>query len=366
MKDELENARPLRLILKNGTWRLDYMTLLRISNVVFKPVTYAVENAKPILAVLRRIGGQERLAAAAEELFQRHTGGDAAEETFEPEGQSWTPATTAPRPRASEEEENGEARNNGSRRLRALEVRIGRLESLERRPSQIEKNGERPSKVEKLERHLARLDDIERRVGRLDDLEQRLRRVEAFLQGSGDAAAPAPAGLQIPPTMVSPSGVARPGQGDLPSVASFLAVLRMFAGQDATLEEVPPNSASSFERGAEGWLVSHLRDEHDEVVGAVLADVPAAVHIGASVLMTPRTAVHEQLATGKPSSDVLDTISEMFSLFASVINEHFPDTAVRSTSVEPLDLASHPWIAEPQSLLELREGHGGRLIVLML
>jgi hypothetical protein len=102
------------------------------------------------------------------------------------------------------------------------------------------------------------------------------------------------------------------------------------------------------------------------VVGAVLADVPAAVHIGASVLMTPRTAVHEQLATGKPSSDVLDTISEMFSLFASVINEHFPDTAVRSTSVEPLDLASHPWIAEPQSLLELREGHGGRLIVLML
>jgi len=66
--------------------------------------------------------------------------------------------------------------------------------------------------------------------------------------------------------------------------------------------------------------VSRLVNNEGAVIGCMAIDLSGAIQLGAQLIMLPLGPIKEQLAQKRPSEDVLEALSEVFSVLAGVIN----------------------------------------------
>lgn len=405
MKERLENATPLRLSFREGTWSFSYQSLMRVSDVIFRPVLHIVEGGDAITSVLERMGDQEGLADSAGTLIQKHGDEDTDPVSFEPDEQSWVPVS--PSPPGAEivgAVDGGSSHSISPRRLKALEARVARLERLVRASGGLEGIGGRIAKLEAATKNLgaglpATNPVFTAEADPAPDVppdDQEPKNVEsAPLRESGGEPPAEPGGLQMPPTVVEsdeaspaafpevadqeadnferkvperPSDAAKkpPRIASLPPIQDFQAVLRMLVGEETELMGVPPDASTTFSEETDTWYISQFLSDENEVIGAVLGDITAAIYIGGGLLMMPEASLREQLETQQVEDDIIDALSEVFNNLSSVINEHDGSVHVRTTPVEVLDVGLLPWVDSPRSQREMEESHGGRIVIISL
>ncbi len=66
--------------------------------------------------------------------------------------------------------------------------------------------------------------------------------------------------------------------------------------------------------------VSRLVTNEGHVIGCMAIDLSGAIQLGAQLMMLPLGPIKEQLAQKRPSEAVLESLSEVFSVVAGVIN----------------------------------------------
>jgi hypothetical protein len=66
--------------------------------------------------------------------------------------------------------------------------------------------------------------------------------------------------------------------------------------------------------------VSKLVTNEGAVIGCMAVDLSAAIQLGAMLMMLPLGPIKEQLAQKRPSDAVLESLSEVFSVLAGVVN----------------------------------------------
>ncbi|MFT7620547.1 MAG: hypothetical protein ACI97A_004204 [Planctomycetota bacterium] len=79
-----------------------------------------------------------------------------------------------------------------------------------------------------------------------------------------------------------------------------------------------------------------LIDDDDQTVGAVVADLTAAVSLGGQLMMLPVGGLEEQIEENSPSAIVIDAVSELFNNFTTVVNSLEENPHVRSRVAEDL------------------------------
>ena len=119
----------------------------------------------------------------------------------------------------------------------------------------------------------------------------------------------------------------------LPELNKVSKSLGVLLGTDLAFDAGEPVDLSGISDGA---YVSYLTDDVGAVVGAILADLPAALYLGGTLIMLPEGSLSEQLRSGEASEAALDGLSEVFNTLRSAVN-HIPGNPhVCASTVIPL------------------------------
>ena len=110
--------------------------------------------------------------------------------------------------------------------------------------------------------------------------------------------------------------------------------------------------------------VCALLEDGDEVVGAMIADLPATVGLGCELLGIPAAERQRQLDSGLPSDDVIESVSEIFNTLSGPYNLIDTNPHVRIRALAPLDPDSFPWLAEARERVSLEVAGYGMLLLL--
>ncbi len=100
--------------------------------------------------------------------------------------------------------------------------------------------------------------------------------------------------------------------------------------------------------------VSLLTDDQDAVVGALMADLPAALFLGGTLIMLPVDSLGQLLRSGGASEMVLDGLSEVFNTLRATINHITGNSHVGYSNVVPFEeVVGNAWMLSPSSRLDL-------------
>ncbi len=119
----------------------------------------------------------------------------------------------------------------------------------------------------------------------------------------------------------------------LPELNAVSKSLGVLLGTDLAFSAGAPVDLAG---AGDGAYVSYLTDDVGAVVGAIMADLPAALYLGGTLIMLPAGSLSEQLRSGEASEAALDGLSEVFNTLRSAVN-HIPGNPhVCTTNVIPL------------------------------
>lgn len=102
--------------------------------------------------------------------------------------------------------------------------------------------------------------------------------------------------------------------------------------------------------------LSFLETSEGDIVGAMLANMPAACMLGGGLVMLPESALEEMIEEGELSDVVLDGLSEVFNMLRRTINAAPENPHVNHLPVHSFgegDVDDRPWLSEPGKSLKL-------------
>ncbi|MCB1151059.1 hypothetical protein KDK88_05890 [bacterium] len=130
----------------------------------------------------------------------------------------------------------------------------------------------------------------------------------------------------------------------LPTAVDVTRILEMCIGTNPVLKQVeePFNLASP----PAGTYVSWLKDDTNEVRGAILASLPAVAFLGGSMIMVPVGGQEDQVKAGAASEAIVDSMAEINNMLRGLFNRLQENVHV---SPAPMVLFKAPGADDPNA-----------------
>lgn len=129
----------------------------------------------------------------------------------------------------------------------------------------------------------------------------------------------------------------------LPDATNVTDLLEMLVGKPSGLD--PEGGELDVLAPPPGTYISYLVDGEGTRLGAILADLSAALHLGGSMIMLPESALKEEAAKGEATEAIVDAIGEIFNNVRGLVNRfeknpHVkPGDPVLVSSLDPAEAA---------------------------
>ena len=388
--DLLSAATPTRLLCRRGTWSLEVERLVAVERDVYQPRTQRLEGTDVVLQHLQRTANTALAHAASSLIRSTHAAEECAFEALDSE---WIPCE--PRTRGESSRPGALAAANATvLELRAelcllrashsgLRERLARLESQLASATRVREAA--------FPRSLAPAAQAQRSASPSLPSPQRPP-AHAAVSSPPAVASPRPAAAPTPveaspsseastsstsaasaasaasaPSVASSPSVApvssappvhAPSPLKLPSVVAVGACLKTLIGKKINLREV---RAGTFPpKGKRPYWFSRLIDDDGNEVGALVADLLAAVALGGALMMIPPHELDAQRASQQPSEDVMSAMAEVMNNLSATINQVPEALHVRVRALEAMADGNLDWTkTAPQVMdLELDDGMG--------
>lgn len=177
---------------------------------------------------------------------------------------------------------------------------------------------------------------------------------------------PAREASSLPPTS---SSVAQPEAApdelerlelQLPPVADLARCISLLIGGDVSVQA---GSALPLNRTTRDCYAAAILDGSDRSVGLVVMDLKAAVFLGGTLMMLPRTELDQQLASASPGEDSIAAAAEICNALAGAVSGA-QARQVRAGNLEKFDFRRASWVTDPADRRDLEDSFGGRTAVL--
>ncbi|MGE3674464.1 MAG: hypothetical protein AB7K71_32640, partial [Polyangiaceae bacterium] len=166
---------------------------------------------------------------------------------------------------------------------------------------------------------------------------------------------------EAPPA--EPSSVPPPAPAfdpfEVPPPNAFERCIATLVGSDVELE--PPDGDTS---DLSEFFGARLVSDDDELRGVMLANLEAVARMGGLLLMLPEPEVLQQIASGAPSQDSLEAMSEVFNTLTAEFNHVAGNPHVRSRPLGPVDPEDLKWFKYARNRVEFKLPEGGLLVML--
>jgi hypothetical protein len=363
-----QGARLLRLGRAGAVWVLELEALVPVRERILRPMRHTVEGSSAVLAWFQARPDLRALAAEAQAMIQRN---DAMEESplgLEPRDGAW--AKVLPRPGVEPLRARGD--NAGAARDRLLMVGEGdgigqrdlavlrvTLDRLMRRLGTIEQRLEHSAKSDDVAKQMAALAEAQERIA------ARVAKLESSFESGVRVAAPEPA--KDPHAHAAKEHDTAKEHGAralrLPQTRDISLCMKKLIGERYAVHDwrKDPTDLSAV---SSPWYISTLVDDHGAVVGAMLGDLLSTVNLGGGLMMLPSGELKDQLTAMEANEETAAAYSEVFNTLSSLVNAIPNNSHVRTTYLEPLDLAKHPWLHDPAFRMEMEDSTGGRMVFL--
>jgi hypothetical protein len=362
-----QGARLLRLGRVGAVWVLELEALVSVRERILRPTRHTLEGAPAVLAWLQARPDLRGLCAEAEALVQRNEALEDAPLGLEPREGRW--AKVLPRPGIEPLRTRGD--NSGARdRLipvgdgdgigqRDLAVLRVTLDRLMRRLGTIEQRLEGAAKTEDVTRQIDTLSEAQLRLA------ERVAKLESAVQHGAVIHHAEPAKETAAHAAAAAESAKEQGARALrlPQTRDISLTMKKLIGDRYAVHDWRKDN-TRFDALTSPWYVSALIDDQNNVVGAMMGDLLSTVNLGGGLMMLPAGELKEQLQAMEANEETAAAYSEVFNTLSSLVNAIQGNTHVRTTYLEPLDLAKHPWIQDAVHRLEMEDSTGGRMVFL--
>jgi hypothetical protein len=164
---------------------------------------------------------------------------------------------------------------------------------------------------------------------------------------------PGPPPVEAPPAQTRVL-LALPGVTELAKCVALLIGGDVSAGEAA--DEFPVN------RTTRDCYAAALLDDNEQTVGVILMDLKAAVYLGGTLMMLPKSELESQLRAHTPGEDSIAASAEICNALAGAINGA-QDQHVRVGALGKFEFKSWSWVAQPAERRDLEDSFGGRTVV---
>jgi hypothetical protein len=392
----IRGGSPRRLFLHAGKWVLEIVRQVNLGQDLIRPATERLTGQRAIVAYFKNNPEKAQLGKATQRLMQSALEGETL--SYTAEGVDWIANSIPPPPdrRGSYEPaaqppsletvvSDLEARvvvltavqEGLLTRLARLEAKIAQGVVLAESRARPEERGDRGP-----ERRAPDSDD-ERTVGEKSadpdssdaEFDSALKKGPAGSPQRGRAASSASsedeaalsereAGASRRPEP-EPKPVVESGPAPilltLPPVPELTKCVALLIGGDVTAKEGDPPLA--INRTTRECYVAGLLDDSDQTVGMILMDLRAAVFLGGTLMMLPRTEIEQQLKALSPGEDSIAASAEICNALSGAING-FQDQHVRVGGLQKFEFKAWSWVTEPYERRDLEDSFGGRTVVI--
>lgn len=141
----------------------------------------------------------------------------------------------------------------------------------------------------------------------------------------------------------------------LPTPIDVTGILEMCIGQDPILKE--GGTPLDLTSPPKGTYVSWLKTDSGEIMGAILASLPAVAFLGGTMIMIPAGGQEDQVKAGTPSDAIVDSMEEINNMLRSLLNkvqenDHVSPSAISQYS-PPAEDSTEAWIFNAGSRVDL-------------
>jgi hypothetical protein len=249
----------------------------------------------------------------------------------------------------------GDGDGIGQRDLAVLRVTLDRLM---RRLGSIEQRLEGAAKSEDVTRQLDTLSEAQLRLA------ERVAKLESAVQHGAVIAHAEPAKEPAAQAHAAESAKEHGARAlRLPQTRDISLTMKKLIGDRYAVHDWRKEN-TRFDALTSPWYFSALIDDQNNVVGAMMGDLLSTVNLGGGLMMLPAGELKEQLQAMEANEETAAAYSEVFNTLSSLVNAIQGNSHVRTTYLEPLDLAKHPWINDPAHRMELEDSTGGRMVFL--
>ena len=147
----------------------------------------------------------------------------------------------------------------------------------------------------------------------------------------------------------------------LPSVNELAKCVVLLIGGDVSAREATVELPVN--RTTRDCYAAALLDDSEQTVGVILMDLKAAVYLGGTLMMLPKSELESQLRALTPGEDSIAASAEICNALAGAINGA-QDQHVRVGALGKFDFKSWSWVAQPADRRDLEDSFGGRTAVL--
>lgn len=175
----------------------------------------------------------------------------------------------------------------------------------------------------------------------------------------GEAAEPPPE-PSAPPAPPAPPAAPTRVQLELPTVSELAKCVVLLIGGDVSVKEGDP--PFSVNRTTKDCYAASILDDNDQTVGAIVMDLKAAVFLGGTLMMLPRSEIEQQLKSLSPGEDSIAASAEICNALSGAINGS-QDQHVRAGRLEKFEFKTWSWVTTAADRRDLEDSFGGRTVL---
>lgn len=146
----------------------------------------------------------------------------------------------------------------------------------------------------------------------------------------------------------------------LPSVNELAKCVVLLVGGDVSAREAAEPLAVN--RTTRDCYAAALLDDSEQTVGMILMDLKAAVYLGGTLMMLPKSELESQLRALTPGEDSIAASAEICNALCGAINGA-QDQHVRVGALGKFDFKSWAWAVQPADRRDLEDSFGGHTVV---
>lgn len=162
-----------------------------------------------------------------------------------------------------------------------------------------------------------------------------------------------------PPPPAPPAAPARV-QLELPPVSELAKCVVLLIGGDVSVSEADP--PLSVNRTTKDCYAASILDDNDQTVGVIVMDLKAAVFLGGTLMMLPRSEIEQQLKSLSPGEDSIAASAEICNALSGAINGS-QDQHVRAGRLEKFEFKTWSWVTTAADRRDLEDSFGGRTVL---
>jgi hypothetical protein len=149
-------------------------------------------------------------------------------------------------------------------------------------------------------------------------------------------------------------------QLELPPVSELAKCVVLLIGGDVSVKEGDP--PFSVNRTTKDCYAASVLDDNDQTVGVIVMDLKAAVFLGGTLMMLPRSEIEQQLKSLSPGEDSIAASAEICNALSGSINGS-QDQHVRAGRLEKFEFKTWSWVTTAADRRDLEDSFGGRTVL---